>query len=111
MILEYGQGKTTLLELIRLCSIPALTPGQVGSKFIHDLLNTVLRLFINEHCVISEHCVFLCPYFADDDDDKDSEVVVVRYNGDTTHVLDKKQVSLKTIETGLYTVDVKGYWW
>ena len=49
--------------------------------------------------------------FSDDYDDKDTEIVVVRYNGDTVHVLDKKQIAMRTIDTGLYTVDVKGYWW
>ena len=44
-------------------------------------------------------------------DDKDTMVVVVRYHGAIAQVLDKRQIGLRTISTGLYTVDIKGYWW
>ena len=49
--------------------------------------------------------------YSDDYEDKDTEVVVVRYDGETAQVLDKRQIGLRTISTGLYTVDIKGYWW
>ena len=42
-------------------------------------------------------------------DDKDTEVVVVRYESEIAQVLDKRQICLRTISTGLYTVDIKGY--
>ena len=49
--------------------------------------------------------------FTDDDEDKDTELVVVRYDGENVQVLDKKQMAVKAVANGLYTVDVKGYWW
>ena len=42
-------------------------------------------------------------------DDKDTEVVVVRYDSEIAQVLDKRQIGLRTISTGLYTVDIRGY--
>ena len=44
-------------------------------------------------------------------DEKDTKIVVVRYDGTIAQVLNKRRIGLRTISTGLYTVDIKGCWW
>lgn len=56
-------------------------------------------------------CVTVHLPMDEDEDDKDTELVVARCNDSEVQVLDKKQIAIKGKEDdGVFTVDIKGFW-